>query len=261
MTESPDPMAATGRDHIRASHADREHVIDTLKAAFVQGRLTKDEFDQRVGQAFDSKTYAELAALSADLPAGPTRPLSQPGQTQGWSLGDEKVLEWAIASALSPLAPLAAAFLTGNQVFAAVSVILLILDLVLGLPFLMIVVGTRVEERRQERRSSGSKGQPPPPGGAVGRPAASGAAGPVTIRPRPACTPRRRRGGAVGRPAASGAAGPVTIRPRPACTPTRHAPTCELTSRALALGSPARCGMASSRPDQRLAASRCARCL
>ena len=164
MTESPDPMAATGRDHIRASHADREHVIDTLKAAFVQGRLTKDEFDQRVGQAFDSKTYAELAALSADLPAGPTRPLSQPGRAQGWSLGDEKVLEWAIASALSPLAPLAAAFLTGNQVFAAVSVILLILDLVLGLPFLMIVVGTRVEERRQERRSSRSKGQPPPPG-------------------------------------------------------------------------------------------------
>jgi hypothetical protein len=166
MTESPDPMAAAGRDHIRASHADREHVIDTLKAAFVQGRLTKDEFDQRVGQAFDSKTYTELAALSADLPAGPTRPLSQPGRARGWSLGDEKVLEWAIASALSPLAPLAAAFLTGNQVFAAVSVILLILDLVLGLPFLMIVVGTRVEERRQERRSPGSPGQGGrPPGG------------------------------------------------------------------------------------------------
>ena len=165
MTESPDPMAAAGRDHIRASHADREHVIDTLKAAFVQGRLTKDEFDQRVGQAFDSKTYAELAALSADLPAGP---LSQPGRAQGWSLGDEKVLEWAIASALSPLAPLAAAFLTGNQVFAAVSVILLMLDLVLGLPFLMIVVGTRVEERRQERRSPGSQEQPPP--GQGGRP-------------------------------------------------------------------------------------------
>ena len=113
MTESPDPMAAGGRDHIRASHADREHVVDTLKAAFVQGRLTKDEFDQRVGQAFDSKTYAELTALSADLPDGPTRPLSPPGRAQGWSLGDEKVLEWAIASALSPLAPLAAAFQGG----------------------------------------------------------------------------------------------------------------------------------------------------
>lgn len=158
MTESPDPMAAAGRDHIRASQADREHVIDTLKAAFVQGRLTKDEFDQRVGQTFDSTTYAELAALSADLPAWPTRPLSQPARARGWSLGDEKVLDWAIASALSPLAPLAAAFLTGNQVFAVVSLILFILDLVLGLPFLMIVVGTRVEERRQERRSTLSGG-------------------------------------------------------------------------------------------------------
>jgi hypothetical protein len=160
VAESPDPMAAAGRDHFRASHADREHVIDTLKAAFVQGRLTKDEFDQRVGQALDSKTHAELASLSADLPTGPIRPLSQPGRAQGWSLGDGKVLKWAIASALSPLAPLAAAFLTGNQVFVVASVILFILDLVLGLPFLMIVVGTRVEERRQERRSLGSQGPP-----------------------------------------------------------------------------------------------------
>ena len=43
-------------------------MIDTLKAAFVQGRLTKDEFDLRVGQTFASRTYAELAAVTADLP-------------------------------------------------------------------------------------------------------------------------------------------------------------------------------------------------
>ena len=168
MTESSDPMAAKGRGHMRASHADREHMIDTLKAAFVQGRLTKDELDQRVGQAFDSKTYAELAALSADLPAGPARSRSRPVRAQGWSLGDKKVLEWAIVSVLSPLAPLAAAFLTQSQVFAVVSVIMLILDLLVGLPFLMIVVGTMVEERRQERRSPGSQGQLPP--GRGGRP-------------------------------------------------------------------------------------------
>ena len=35
---------------LRTSHADREQMIDLLKAAFVQGRLTKDEFDLRVGQ-------------------------------------------------------------------------------------------------------------------------------------------------------------------------------------------------------------------
>ena len=59
-----------GRGHLRASHADREQVIGTLKAAFVQGRLTRDELDLRVGQALAPRTYAELAALTADLPAG-----------------------------------------------------------------------------------------------------------------------------------------------------------------------------------------------
>src|SRR5262249_58332487 len=61
---------AGGRGHLRASHADREQVIGTLKAAFVQGRLVKDELDLRVGQALAPRTYAELAALTADLPAG-----------------------------------------------------------------------------------------------------------------------------------------------------------------------------------------------
>ena len=41
-----------------------------LKAAFVQGRLTKAELDARAGQAFAARTYADLAALTADVPAG-----------------------------------------------------------------------------------------------------------------------------------------------------------------------------------------------
>ena len=61
---------ADGRGRLRASHADREQAVDALKAAFVQGRLTKDELDLRAGQAFASRTYAELAAITADLPAG-----------------------------------------------------------------------------------------------------------------------------------------------------------------------------------------------
>ena len=62
--------AAAGRGRLRVSHADREQVIGTIKAAFVQGMLAKDEFDLRVSQAFASRTYAELVALTADLPAG-----------------------------------------------------------------------------------------------------------------------------------------------------------------------------------------------
>lgn len=46
-----------------------EQVIAALKAAFVQGRLTKEEFDFRVIQALT--IYAELDALTADLPAAP----------------------------------------------------------------------------------------------------------------------------------------------------------------------------------------------
>ena len=42
-----------------------------LKAAFVHGRLAKDEFDLRVGQAFAARTHAELAAVTAGLPAEP----------------------------------------------------------------------------------------------------------------------------------------------------------------------------------------------
>ena len=70
MTTGPadEQAAAVARGHLRASHADREHVIGTLKAAFVQGRLTKDELDLRIGQTFASRTYAELARLTADIP-------------------------------------------------------------------------------------------------------------------------------------------------------------------------------------------------
>jgi hypothetical protein len=72
---------AGGYGCLRASHADREQVIDVLKAAFVQGRLTKDEFDLRVGQAFASRTYMELADLTADIPAGLIG--AQPGKPSG----------------------------------------------------------------------------------------------------------------------------------------------------------------------------------
>ena len=73
MTTDPGDQiaaAAAASGHLRASHADREQVIEMLKAAFVQGRLTKDELVMRAGRTFVSRTYAELATLTADLPAG-----------------------------------------------------------------------------------------------------------------------------------------------------------------------------------------------
>ena len=88
MAGPGDEIAAAdgrGRGELRASHADREQVIGTLKAAFVQGMLAKDEFDQRVGQAFAARTRAELAPLTADFPvdlaaAPPPEPVRAPGE-------------------------------------------------------------------------------------------------------------------------------------------------------------------------------------
>jgi hypothetical protein len=69
----PEEETGSGeRGYVRAAHADREQVIETLKAAFTQGRLDNDEFGLRVSQAFTSRTYAELAAITADIPAGLT---------------------------------------------------------------------------------------------------------------------------------------------------------------------------------------------
>src|SRR5690242_628975 len=66
----PGDEIAAGRGHLRASHADRDHLVGILKTAFVQGMLDQGEFTLRVGQALAARTYADLAALTADLPAG-----------------------------------------------------------------------------------------------------------------------------------------------------------------------------------------------
>ena len=68
MATAPGGGAAGGGfGHLRASTADRERAVDVLKAAFAEGRLTKEEFDQRVNQAHASRTYADLAALTREM--------------------------------------------------------------------------------------------------------------------------------------------------------------------------------------------------
>lgn len=74
--------AARGR--LRASDADREQVIDVLKVAFAQGRLTRDDLDLRAAQAFISRTYAELAAVTADISVSlvAVKPVRAPRETR-----------------------------------------------------------------------------------------------------------------------------------------------------------------------------------
>lgn len=53
---------------MRASDRDRDSANTLLQTAYAEGRLTKDEYDERSGQLLRSQTYAQLQALTADLP-------------------------------------------------------------------------------------------------------------------------------------------------------------------------------------------------
>ena len=111
--------APGGYGHMRTSLADREQMIGALKAAFVQGRLTKDEFDARVGQVLTSRTYAELAAVTVGLAAA--RPPRKLPRRQA-----SNAIRWGTSGLFMP-AILAAAFalasLRGDGGFEAVGLV------------------------------------------------------------------------------------------------------------------------------------------
>jgi Domain of unknown function (DUF1707) len=54
-----------------AANADRERAAGVLRAGFAEGRLSQDELDDRVARVYAARTYEQLWALTADLPAGP----------------------------------------------------------------------------------------------------------------------------------------------------------------------------------------------
>jgi hypothetical protein len=155
---------AGGHGQLRASHADREQVTETLKAAFVQGRLDRDEFDLRVGQALVSRTCAELAALTADIPAGltaarPPRPASARAR-----LPVKKVViacRWVVP----PAAMVVAAFLTNSDLVGTLAFAFLFMYFIVGMTAGAAMLNAWFEKRsgRQSPRrpASGAGGQAP----------------------------------------------------------------------------------------------------
>ena len=116
MTTGPwDSVAAgaAGRGGLRASDADREQVIDALKVAFVQGRLSKDELEVRAGLALASRTWAELTAVTAEIPAAlmEAQLPSKPARADTRKRVNKKVAVWGACAIILPPA-LGAAFLT-----------------------------------------------------------------------------------------------------------------------------------------------------
>src|SRR5579859_7251096 len=64
-----EPGSEVARSELRASHDDRDRVVELLRVSAGDGRLTADELDERLELAMTARTYGELAKLVADLPA------------------------------------------------------------------------------------------------------------------------------------------------------------------------------------------------
>jgi hypothetical protein len=85
-TTVPRVIQYGGRGQLRASDADRDRVVELLNVAYTEGRLSKEEYDGRVENAFSARTYADLDQIVTDLPvarapvvasAGPVAPVAK----------------------------------------------------------------------------------------------------------------------------------------------------------------------------------------
>src|SRR5215472_12490084 len=71
QSRAPSPDRLPAPDQLRASHEDRDRVVELLRVAAGDGRLSAEELDERLEVALTARTYGQLAALVKDLPVGP----------------------------------------------------------------------------------------------------------------------------------------------------------------------------------------------
>jgi hypothetical protein len=98
MTNPYEPAHGRPDPSLRAADTDREAAAAALGRHLSDGRLTVEEYEERLARAYAARTYGELDALFADLPRGSTRPAAAPGpvRTGGCTAGRRPVRSaWA----------------------------------------------------------------------------------------------------------------------------------------------------------------------
>ena len=140
MASGPwDPSRAGAPDRFLASDADRERVVDALKAAFVQGVLTKDELAAWTGHALQARTYGQLAALTPQ-PRKPQASKPEPGRPVGSTIPAParrrvtKKVAAVIACAIVLPPALAATFLSYNGGFLVIMLVTFVIVVALSGP-------------------------------------------------------------------------------------------------------------------------------
>ena len=205
MATSPGDQAHDdGR--MRASRADREHVVDALKAAFVQDRLTRDELDARVGQALVARTYADLAALTADLPAEPDAspahapaPAAKPAPARNAAAKTAVKVGASVIGGITVTVSGTVLVITGQPFAAMALMILIVIATVLAGALVAALIAVTVKLESHHRNRSRRR-LPPRPTAGPGVQASGLAPGPDPKTHKAPKAPRRSPGQlAVGR--------------------------------------------------------------
>ena len=178
MSGSEGEMApgAAGRGHMRASHADRNRVVDVLKAAFIEGRLTKDELDARLSQTLAARTYAELAVLTADIPPG-TKLARQPRPDRAPAPQSTRwVTHRAVKSGAATIGGIAVAVAVtgvalGNPAVGVILAVFVVMLAAIASALVGSLVGATLmlESRRRRKRSRGQSPTRPGSGASGGQ--------------------------------------------------------------------------------------------
>jgi DUF1707 SHOCT-like domain/Domain of unknown function (DUF4190) len=93
-TGAGSPGAGGGRGKLRAADVDRDRVAGLLGTAYAEGRLSKDEYDDRLETALSARTYADLDQVVTDLPVQVAAPslgadpalVTPPRRTNGYAM-------------------------------------------------------------------------------------------------------------------------------------------------------------------------------
>ena len=217
MVSPGDETAAGPERHarLRASAADREQVIEVLKAAFVQDRITKDELSQRIGKVLASPTY-DLDVLTADIPAGLTR-APQPAVPARRPDDSKKLIRRASAAVAGTGFVLTEAAIAAFPHYPVAPLVALVVGSVVGaLAAGLLAALLTLIKWVLDRSSVTQPSQGPPPGArdnAARHPAPAGPAGQprqISRRPRPGTEAAQSP---LPRPPSAGLRPPQRLRP------------------------------------------------
>ncbi len=133
---------------MRLSNAEREGVVARLNAAAGEGRITLDEFQERVDGVLRAQTYGEIAPYVADLPAGPIGAAAPPrevAEIRSTATSLRRRGRWSVPRRLLVHSKAGSVKLDFTEAVITTSVVDVVLDVVAGSTTLVLPGGASVD--------------------------------------------------------------------------------------------------------------------